>query len=70
MAAQPKPAKSPAIAPQPAVVLLSFKNMARLKAIIKENKNVRVKIFGILPFFMSSFEKLFSFIPWFAQKKR
>jgi hypothetical protein len=62
IATQPNPAKKPAIIPQLVVVILSFKNIARLNAITNENRNVSPKIFGIFPFFMSSSENLFSCI--------
>jgi hypothetical protein len=62
IATQPNPARNPAMAPQPAVVPASFKNMPKLNAITNEKRNVRPKILAMFPFFMSSSEKLFSFI--------
>lgn len=61
-ATQPKPTKNPAIAPQEIVVFGSFKNIARLVAMINENKNVEMKIKAFLPFFKSSSRNLFSCI--------
>ncbi len=69
MATHPKPARKPAIAPQPAEVSASFKNIARLKAMTREKMKVNPKIFGMLAFFRSSSEKLFSFIQAFPKIK-
>ena len=67
IATHPNPAKKPAIAPQLAVVLASFKNIARLKAITIEKRNVSPKILDIFPFFKSSSVNLFSFIHTFPK---
>lgn len=68
IAAQPNPAKNPAVAPQLAVVLSWFRYMARLKAMINENKKVRLNILPMFPFLSVSLLKLFSFIHAFPKR--
>lgn len=59
IAIQPNPARNPAIAPQLAVVLLSFKNIARLIDMTRDQRSESPKIFAV-PFFRFASSSLFS----------
>jgi hypothetical protein len=52
---QPNPARNPAVAPQAALVLESFRNIARFAAMINANKNEKPKMTAVFPRLRSSF---------------